>query len=35
MRRNFNTNLSGCALKTEMFANYEKCVPGKEEELLY
>jgi hypothetical protein len=35
MHRNFISNLSGFALKIGMFANYEKCVPGDNEELLY
>jgi hypothetical protein len=35
MHRNFISNLSGFALKFGMYANYEKCVPGNKEELLY
>jgi hypothetical protein len=35
VRRNFNANLSGCALKIGMSANYEKCVPENKEQLLY
>jgi hypothetical protein len=35
MRRNFNSNLSGFALKIGMSANYERCVPEDNEELLY
>jgi hypothetical protein len=35
VRMNFNSNLSGFALKIGMSANYEKCVPGDNEELLY
>jgi hypothetical protein len=35
VRRNFNSNLSGFALKIGMSANYEKYVPGDNKELLY
>jgi hypothetical protein len=35
MRRNFKSNLGGFALKIGMSANYEKCVPGNNKELLY
>ena len=35
VRSSFNTNLSGFALKIGMSANYEKCVPGNKEQLLY
>jgi hypothetical protein len=31
----FNTNLSGFALRNGMSTNYEKCVPGNKEKLLY
>jgi hypothetical protein len=35
VRMNFNSNLSGFALKIGMSANYEKRVIGNNEELLY
>jgi hypothetical protein len=35
VRRNFNSNLRGFALKIGMSANYEKCVPENNKELLY
>jgi hypothetical protein len=35
VRSSFNTNLSGFALEIRMSANYEKCVPGNNKELLY
>jgi hypothetical protein len=34
VRRSFNANLSGFALKIGMSANYENCVPGKDQQLL-
>jgi hypothetical protein len=35
VRTSFKSNLSGFALKIGMSANYKKCVPGDNEELLY
>jgi hypothetical protein len=35
VRRNFNSNLSGFALKIGMSANFKKCVLGNNKELLY
>jgi hypothetical protein len=35
VRKNFISNLSGFALKIGMSADYEKCVSGNNEELLY
>jgi hypothetical protein len=35
MHRNFISNLSVFALNIGMSPNYEKCVPGNNEELLY
>jgi hypothetical protein len=35
VRKNFNSNFSGFALQIGMSTNYENCVPGDNEELLY
>jgi hypothetical protein len=35
MHRNFISNLSVFALNIGMSPNYEKCVPGNNEELLF